>query len=108
MKWFQPKRPLRPSRKSSNQNALPAVPTNNVLDLKIVINIVQAFQVPIRRTAAIQEMTMSPTKRSSSDLFSLIPVRPLVIATFGKERISTTTAEGSNPTWNQELILSIQ
>lgn len=105
MEWFQPKRRLRPRRKTLASTG-PSVNLASQIDFKIVINIVQAFQVPTRKMA-MQDTTISPSRKSVSDIFTLIPVRPCVTATYGKQIISTTTAEGSNPTWNQELILTI-
>ncbi|KAL1129085.1 hypothetical protein AAG570_013616, partial [Ranatra chinensis] len=95
MKWLQPKRPLRPTRKERKK-----VPAKNFTgqEVEIIVNVVRAFEVPARKDAEIQIATDA----------LLVPVRPFVEVTFQGNRCRTTTAEGPNPTWNQDLHIPIK
>lgn len=92
---MQPNRPLRPVRKATKQSQTSV----SIKDAKIIINIVGAMQIPIRRDTDML---------THNDQISVIPVRPFIIATFKDKQARTTVAEGANPIWNQELILSLE
>ncbi|XP_049861590.1 coiled-coil and C2 domain-containing protein 2A [Schistocerca gregaria] len=97
MKWLQPKRPLRPVRKERRKVTTQSISTTEV---KIIINIVRAFDVPVRKDVDTLGIT---TVGPQGCKFTLVPVRPFVEVSFQDTVCRTTTAEGANPTWNQEL-----
>lgn len=99
MKWLQPKRPLRPVRKERKK----ITPQNlHGQDIKIVVNVVRAFEVPVRKDADI--------KPSGENIegFSLVNVRPFVEISFQGITARTTASEGANPTWNQDLQIPLK
>lgn len=57
------------------------------------MNVVRAFEVPFRKIGDIL----------SEDSIQYIPVRPFVEITFKGQTQRTVTADGPNPTWNQDL-----
>ncbi|KAI5694892.1 hypothetical protein M8J75_007313 [Diaphorina citri] len=94
VKWLQPDRPLRPKRKERKK-----VPVQSLSgqEVKVLVSVVRAFEIPIRKDVdAISE-----------DKISMVPVRPFVEVSFEGFSARTTTAEGANPTWNQDLIIPI-
>lgn len=64
----------------------------------MIINVVRAFEVPVRTD--IDPLTAGE--------LPLIPVRPFVEVSFQGQRKRTTTAEGANPTWNQDLHIPVK
>ncbi|XP_014273915.1 coiled-coil and C2 domain-containing protein 2A [Halyomorpha halys] len=96
MKFLQPKRPLRPRRKKRKKYPVKSLAGQQ---LEIIINIGRAFEVPVRKDA---------NERSNEESFSVVPVRPFIEVTFQGERRRTNTAEGANPTWNQDLHIPIE
>uniref|UniRef100_A0A3Q3W296 C2 domain-containing protein n=1 Tax=Mola mola TaxID=94237 RepID=A0A3Q3W296_MOLML len=76
-KLAEPKRPLKPQRKERKK-----VTAQNLADgdIKLLINILRAYDVPVQ-------------------------VRPFVEVSFQNNVLQTTTAEGPNPCWNEELQL---
>uniref|UniRef100_A0A3Q3W2A0 C2 domain-containing protein n=1 Tax=Mola mola TaxID=94237 RepID=A0A3Q3W2A0_MOLML len=82
-KLAEPKRPLKPQRKERKK-----VTAQNLADgdIKLLINILRAYDVPVRRPQSVQ-------------------VRPFVEVSFQNNVLQTTTAEGPNPCWNEELQL---
>lgn len=98
MKWLRPKRPLRPIRKERKK----IIPQNfSGQEIKIVVNVVRAFEVPVRKDID------SKSTNGSIDGFSLVNVRPFVEISFQGATARTTAAEGANPTWNQDLHISL-
>lgn len=95
MNWLQPNRPLRPVRRATKQSQT----SLSIKDAKIIINIVGAIQVPVRKDVD----TMA-----QMDNLNIVPVRPFVIVTFKDKVARTTVAEGANPIWNQELTLPLE
>nr|XP_018907512.1 PREDICTED: coiled-coil and C2 domain-containing protein 2A [Bemisia tabaci] len=95
MKWLQPNRPLRPNRKE-----LKKIPAQGLFgqEIKIIVNIIGAFEIPIRQDV----------DTIIDDKFQLIPVHPFVEVSFQNKSYRTTSAEGSNPTWNQDLVISLK
>lgn len=114
MKMFQPKRPLRPRRKERKKipvKSLSGQEINvnyyfNIIShenylflyfLKVVINVMRAFEVPVRKNS---DMMIGD--------IAMIPVQPFIEISFKNHTSRTTTAEGSNPTWNQDLQLTVR
>jgi coiled-coil and C2 domain-containing protein 2A len=99
IKWLQPKRPLRPTRKERKKVTLQNLAGQEV---KIIVNVIHAFEVPVRKD-------VDTVGGGQQDLrFSIVPVRPFVEVSFQGVRVRTTTAEGANPTWNQDLQLPLK
>uniref|UniRef100_A0A2S2Q357 Coiled-coil and C2 domain-containing protein 2A n=1 Tax=Sipha flava TaxID=143950 RepID=A0A2S2Q357_9HEMI len=94
MKMFQPKRPLRPKRKERKK-----IPVKSLSgqEIKVVINVMRAFEVPVRKNS---DMMMGD--------IAMVPVQPFIEISFKNHTSRTTTAEGSNPTWNQDLQLTVR
>lgn len=57
----------------------------------------RAFEVPVRKNS---DMMMGD--------IAMVPVQPFVEISFKNQTSRTTTAEGSNPTWNQDLQLIVR
>lgn len=57
----------------------------------------RAFEVPIRKNS---DMMIGD--------IAMIPVQPFIEISFNNQTSRTTTAEGSNPTWNQDLMLTVR
>ncbi|CAG2058690.1 unnamed protein product, partial [Timema podura] len=101
MKWFQPKRPLRPVRKERKKVTVHSLAGQEV---KIIVNIVQAFDVPVRKDID----TVANWTGSQNQKTDVVPVHPFVEVSFQGMTVRTTAAEGSNPTWNQELQMPLR
>ncbi|XP_026531661.1 coiled-coil and C2 domain-containing protein 2A [Notechis scutatus] len=118
-KLAEAKRPLKPRRKERKK-----VMAQNLSDgdVKLLVNVVRAFELPVRKCAgsklqqpsksswAFNEMfVVSATPHSSNHsmdwTFSQVSVRPFVEVSFQRTVCRTTTAEGSNPNWSEELEL---
>ncbi|XP_072868605.1 coiled-coil and C2 domain-containing protein 2A isoform X6 [Chlorocebus sabaeus] len=118
-KLAEQKRPLRPRRKGRKK-----VTAQNLSDgdIKLLVNIVRAYDIPVRKPAvskfqqpskssrmfsekhAASPSTHSPTHNADYPL-SQVLVRPFVEVSFQRTVCHTTTAEGPNPSWNEELEL---
>uniref|UniRef100_A0A671WHZ0 Coiled-coil and C2 domain containing 2A n=1 Tax=Sparus aurata TaxID=8175 RepID=A0A671WHZ0_SPAAU len=110
-KLAEPKRPLKPQRKERKK-----VTAQNLSngDIKLLVNIIRAYDVPVRRPQNNVSMGFnfsrpgqsSQTAIQGSDwLISQVQVRPFVEVSFQRTVLQTTTAEGPNPCWNEELQL---
>ncbi|XP_072593856.1 coiled-coil and C2 domain-containing protein 2A isoform X2 [Vulpes vulpes] len=118
-KLAEQKRPLRPRRKGRKK-----VMAQNLSDgdIKVLVNIIRAYDIPVRKptTSKFQQpsrssrtfsekraaspTTHSPTHSSDYPLGQVL-VRPFVEVSFQRTICHTTTAEGPNPSWNEELEL---
>ncbi|XP_036185045.1 coiled-coil and C2 domain-containing protein 2A isoform X5 [Myotis myotis] len=118
-KLAEQKRPLRPRRKGRKK-----VTAQNLSDgdIKLLVNIIRAYDIPVRRptTSKFQQpsrssrtfrerhaaspTTHSPTHSADYPLGQVL-VRPFVEVSFQRTICHTTTAEGPNPSWNEELEL---
>ncbi|XP_038057381.1 coiled-coil and C2 domain-containing protein 2A-like isoform X2 [Patiria miniata] len=94
VKLFEPRRPLRPQRKERK-----TVTAQNLsgLDVRLLVNIERAVDIPIRRGTARQAGT--------GQTQSAPQVRPFVEITFQQTVQRTSVTEGPNPNWNEELKL---
>ncbi|XP_030584227.1 coiled-coil and C2 domain-containing protein 2A isoform X2 [Archocentrus centrarchus] len=102
-KLAEPKRPLKPQRKERKK-----VTAQNLSDgdIKLLINIIRAYDIPIRRPQSNKLGQSSHTAIQASDwLLNQIQVRPFVEVSFQRTVLQTTTADGPNPCWNEELQL---
>ncbi|NXI95642.1 C2D2A protein, partial [Psophia crepitans] len=118
-KLTEPKRPLKPRRKERKK-----VTAQNLSDgdIKLLVNIVRAYDIPVRKPAMSKLQQPSKSSRSFNEMFAASPsaqspaespdwafnqvlVRPFVEVSFQRTVCRTTTAEGPNPNWNEELEL---
>ncbi|KAM4854722.1 coiled-coil and C2 domain-containing protein 2A isoform 1-T2 [Thomomys bottae] len=118
-KLAEQKRPLRPRRKGRKK-----VTAQNLSDgdIKLLVNIIRAYDIPVRKPPASKFQQPSRSSRtfsekhvaspsphsptSSADYpLSQVLVRPFVEVSFQRTICHTTTAEGPNPSWNEELEL---
>ncbi|XP_067386470.1 coiled-coil and C2 domain-containing protein 2A isoform X2 [Emydura macquarii macquarii] len=118
-KLAEPKRPLKPRRKERKK-----VTAQNLSDgdIKLLVNIVRAYDIPIRKPVLSKLQQPSRSSRSFNEMFAAAPsaqspthsidwafnqvlVRPFVEVSFQRTVCRTTTAEGPNPNWNEELEL---
>ncbi|ODN05565.1 Coiled-coil and C2 domain-containing protein 2A [Orchesella cincta] len=111
MALFQPRRPLRPTRKERKR-----VQGSNLIDTKIslIVSIVRAFNLPMRKDTDVGLLTTESltgvqvsSKRMERGVGNYATVKPFVEVWFQRTTTRTTTALGSNPTWNQELQLNL-
>ncbi|KAJ7402747.1 Coiled-coil and C2 domain-containing protein 2A [Pitangus sulphuratus] len=117
-KLAEPRRPLRPRRKERKK-----VTAQNLSDgdIKLLVNIIRAYDIPVRKTV-MSKLQPSKSSRSFNEMFAASPsaqgpanspewafnqvlVRPFVEVSFQRTVCRTTTAEGPNPNWNEELEL---
>ncbi|KAG7228889.1 hypothetical protein INR49_008667 [Caranx melampygus] len=103
-KLAEPKRPLKPQRKERKK-----VTAQNLSDgdIRLLINIIRAYNIPIRRpqTNNPAQPPQGPIQVGSDWLLGQVQVRPFVEVSFQRTVLQTTTAEGPNPCWNEELKL---
>ncbi|XP_068581544.1 coiled-coil and C2 domain-containing protein 2A isoform X2 [Cebidichthys violaceus] len=101
-KLAEPKRPLKPQRKERKK-----VTAQNLSDgdIKLLVNIMRAFYVPVRRPQANKPGQSQSAVQGSDWLISQVQVRPFVEVSFQRTVLQTTTADGPNPCWNEELQL---
>ncbi|XP_064007483.1 coiled-coil and C2 domain-containing protein 2A isoform X6 [Pogoniulus pusillus] len=118
-KLTEPKRPLKPRRKERKK-----VTAQNLSDgdIKLLVNIIRAYDIPVRKPVMSKLHQPSKSSKSFSEMFAASPaahipadspnwafnqvlVRPFVEVSFQRTVCRTTTAEGPNPNWNEELEL---
>uniref|UniRef100_A0A8D0H1Y2 Coiled-coil and C2 domain containing 2A n=1 Tax=Sphenodon punctatus TaxID=8508 RepID=A0A8D0H1Y2_SPHPU len=118
-KLAEPKRPLKPRRKERKK-----VTAQNLSDgdIKLLVNVIRAYDIPVRKPALSKLQQPSRSSRSFNEMFAASPspqspthsidwafnqvlVRPFVQVSFQRTVCQTTTAEGPNPNWNEELEL---
>ncbi|XP_071343109.1 coiled-coil and C2 domain-containing protein 2A isoform X2 [Trachinotus anak] len=103
-KLAEPKRPLKPQRKERKK-----VTAQNLSDgdIKLLINIIRAYDIPVRRPQSNKpgQSPQSAIQVGSDWLLSQVQVRPFVEVSFQRTVLQTTTADGPNPCWNEELQL---
>ncbi|XP_058156738.1 coiled-coil and C2 domain-containing protein 2A isoform X2 [Dasypus novemcinctus] len=118
-KLAEQKRPLRPRRKGRKK-----VTAQNLTDgdIKLLVNVIRAYDIPVRKPTASKFQQSSRSSRTFSEKhaastathspthgtdhpLSQVLVRPFVEVSFQRTICHTTTAEGPNPSWNEELEL---
>ncbi|OXB53749.1 hypothetical protein ASZ78_014541 [Callipepla squamata] len=116
-KLAEPKRPLKPRRKERKK-----VTAQNLSDgdIKLLVNIIRAYDIPVRKPVTSKLQQPSKSSRSFNEMFAAsesaqspasnidwafnqVLVRPFVEVSFQRTVCRTTTAEGPNPNWNEEL-----
>ncbi|XP_012716702.2 coiled-coil and C2 domain-containing protein 2A isoform X3 [Fundulus heteroclitus] len=102
-KLAESKRPLKPQRKERKK-----VTAQNLSDgdIKLLINVIRAHNIPIRKPLGNKPGQSSQSALQGSDWYlSQVQVRPFVEVSFQRTVLQTTTADGPNPSWNEELQL---
>lgn len=109
---FGPKRPLKPIRRMTSSRA--SCKINDVTNFNIAVMVVRATNVPVRS----DEPTQTSSRKSSSTAgpgtskfapFKTMSTHPHVFVTISLKdhhnTSRTSSAEGTNPTWNEQLKL---
>ncbi|XP_026884699.2 coiled-coil and C2 domain-containing protein 2A isoform X1 [Electrophorus electricus] len=118
-KLAEPKRPLKPQRKERKK-----VTAQNLSDgdIRLLLNIIRGYDIPVRRPNASKPVGARKGSRSYGDPFTSAHssqtalqgsewplgqpvIQPFVEVSFQRTVLRTSTAEGPNPCWNEELIL---
>ncbi|XP_062991570.1 coiled-coil and C2 domain-containing protein 2A isoform X1 [Elgaria multicarinata webbii] len=118
-KLAEAKRPLKPSRKERKK-----VTAQNLSDgdIKLLVNIIRAYDIPVRKPTGSKLQQPSRSSWSFNEMFAAsatpqspahstewafnqVLIRPFVEVSFQRTVCRTTTAEGPNPNWNEELEL---
>ncbi|XP_073430700.1 coiled-coil and C2 domain-containing protein 2A isoform X1 [Dendrobates tinctorius] len=118
-KLAEPKRPLKPRRKERKK-----VTAQNLSDgdIKVLVNVIRAYDIPVRKPTSSKPALPSKSTRSFNEMFTAsaspreqaqspessvnqILVRPFVEVSFQRTVCQTSTADGPNPNWNEELEL---
>ncbi|KAM3938645.1 coiled-coil and C2 domain-containing protein 2A isoform 2-T2 [Leptodactylus fuscus] len=118
-KLAEPKRPLKPRRKERKK-----VTAQNLSDgdIKVLVNVIRAYDIPVRKPTSSKPALPSRSTRSYNEMFTAsaspqgqaqspewsvnqVLVRPFVEISFQRTVCQTSTADGPNPNWNEELEL---
>ncbi|XP_066919925.1 coiled-coil and C2 domain-containing protein 2A-like [Clytia hemisphaerica] len=115
---FEPRRPLKPVRKERKK--IHGQNLNSIKDVNILVNIVRAFNIPVRDDGSVPRNTQlgarpsaSNTTTTTDDRTGYNPataevksmVRPYVEVMFQGNFLKTTVADGAFPNWNEDLII---
>ncbi|GAB0087582.1 Coiled-coil and C2 domain-containing protein 2A [Sergentomyia squamirostris] len=103
---FGSKRPLRPTIKR-NQAVKQTCRFDDCQKYTITVNVGRAFGIPCRSDDQLQSVRRSSNLSSAQQSFRTLNVRPYVVVLFKDKTARTATAEGSNPTWNEQLQIPI-
>lgn len=100
LKLTKPRRQLKPERRERTK-----ITTQNLSDgdVKVLVNVIRGYNIPVRWPQSSQ--------RSFEDrelFFTQVQVRPFVEVSFQLTVLQTSTAEGRNPSWNQQLQLPVK
>uniref|UniRef100_A0A3B5KVH3 Coiled-coil and C2 domain containing 2A n=1 Tax=Takifugu rubripes TaxID=31033 RepID=A0A3B5KVH3_TAKRU len=100
LKLTKPRRQLKPERRERTK-----ITTQNLSDgdVKVLVNVIRGYNIPIRWPQSSQ--------RSFEDrelFLTQVQVRPFVEVSFQHTVLQTSTAEGRNPSWNQQLQLPVK
>ncbi|XP_053676351.1 coiled-coil and C2 domain-containing protein 2A [Anopheles nili] len=102
---FGPRRPLKPSRRSPNSRA--SVRVSDVTRFKIIVTIVRAFGIPMRtedyQASSIGRRSSIMSSSNGRFSFRTSNVRPYVTVSLKDCILRTSTADGTAPTWNEQL-----
>lgn len=108
---FGPNRPLKPMRRSGPHYNTPRLSIRNLeaSQLKITLNIVRAFGIPQRQDENQLNTRKSSNMSSPKDSgYRPANIRPFVTASFRDVSVRTSTADGSNPTWNEQMKIPLK
>ncbi|CAF1101848.1 unnamed protein product [Adineta ricciae] len=100
--YIEPTRPLYPAKRRTEQKKVTNLAVAANRDVFILVNLIGAIDLPIRREALENERAKTSNRtRVNADRTTL--VRPYVEIQFQKKTYRTSTVEGPNPSWNEEL-----
>ncbi|XP_052897971.1 coiled-coil and C2 domain-containing protein 2A [Anopheles moucheti] len=102
---FGPRRPLKPSRRSPNSRA--SVRVSDVTRFKIIVTIVRAFGIPMRmedyQGGSVGRRNSNMSSSNGRFSFRTSNVRPYIAVSLKDRIFRTSTADGTAPTWNEQL-----
>ncbi|XP_065358269.1 coiled-coil and C2 domain-containing protein 2A [Calliphora vicina] len=109
---FQPRLNLNADKNLSIGSSNPSLSLEYAQNFKIICNIVRATGIPVRITNPEDTDSRGRSTPESSNVFVLqnlkySNVRPFIAVSYKDKFGRTMTAEGSNPTWNEQLILQL-
>uniref|UniRef100_M4ABG3 Coiled-coil and C2 domain containing 2A n=1 Tax=Xiphophorus maculatus TaxID=8083 RepID=M4ABG3_XIPMA len=106
-KLAESKRPLKPQRKERKK-----VTAQNLSDgdIRLLVNVIRAHNIPIRKPQSKVPSravigTSARYRTPQPDITLCEHLRPFVEVSFQRTVLQTTTADGPNPSWNEELQL---
>ncbi|XP_034036438.1 coiled-coil and C2 domain-containing protein 2A isoform X1 [Thalassophryne amazonica] len=111
---FETSRPLKPQRRERKKVTAQSLSDG---DVKLLVSIRRAYDIPTRipqsskplhsTTAGIfaTGQTSSSVIHGTDRILGQVQVRPFVEVSFQRAVLQTTTADGPNPCWNEELQL---
>ncbi|XP_065088356.1 coiled-coil and C2 domain-containing protein 2A [Ochlerotatus camptorhynchus] len=104
---FGPRRPLKPSRRSPMSRA--SIRVSDVNQFKVVVTVVRAFGIPSRSDDHQLSSAGRRNSNMSSTRFSIRAsnVRPYITISIKDKVLRTSTADGTNPTWNEQLAIPL-
>ncbi|XP_011179565.1 coiled-coil and C2 domain-containing protein 2A [Zeugodacus cucurbitae] len=106
---FNPKRTLSATPTQSSTSRAYALDMDASQNYKIVLNIVRATGIPVRIPNSSDNESKEPSNESPnmfvSQLYKYSNVRPFIVLSYKDKFCRSLTVEGSNPTWNEQLIL---
>ncbi|VDI43750.1 coiled-coil and C2 domain-containing protein 2A [Mytilus galloprovincialis] len=107
VKVTERRRPLRPERKERKKVTAQAIKDN---DLKILVSITRALYVPTRASSSSGDekhggMTSREETKTHKTIIGETRVQPFVEVMFQHNTVRTSTGDGPNPSYNEELTL---
>uniref|UniRef100_A0A1A9WZN6 C2 domain-containing protein n=1 Tax=Glossina brevipalpis TaxID=37001 RepID=A0A1A9WZN6_9MUSC len=110
---FQPRICVNVDQNTSNTLSTRTLTMDSPQSFKIIFNITRATGIPVRATRSEEESyhKINDKSGSANEFFrqhlKYSNVRPFIAVTYKDKLCRTLAAEGSNPTWNEQLTLSI-
>ncbi|XP_023564843.1 protein CC2D2B [Octodon degus] len=113
-KFVEPRRKLKPRRKERKRVTAQTISDG---DIKILIRILRAYNIPTRKTTVNRVLDMpaylkssmpcfrhkASTRSISSDILNEDTVHPFIEVSFQHTVYHTNTESGSHPCWNEEI-----
>ncbi|XP_058292134.1 protein CC2D2B isoform X3 [Hylobates moloch] len=114
-KFVEPRRKLKPQRKERKKVTAQTISDG---DIKILVRIVRAYNIPTRKTTINRALDMPTCSKSSisclrhketiksvasDEILHEDTVHPFVEVSFQHTVYQTNTASGSHPCWNEEI-----
>lgn len=93
---------LNPSRKDRRKVAI-SLSEALEREVQVVLSVQHALNVPLRRNPKEQSVEEDDEEEEDEDLDRFTPCASFVEVAFDNQRISTSIAEGAQPTWNENF-----
>lgn len=93
---------LNPSRKDRRKVAI-TLSEALEREVQVVLSVQHALNVPMRRNPEEQSVEDDEDEEDDDDLDRFTPCASFVEVAFDSTRISTSIAEGPQPTWNENF-----